>query len=88
MLHEFGASCEFINYPSYKACWVKYENETDIESLKSLWSNNLFLDKNKNLVYIAESQYSLERAKEKNPKAEFLLSIEHNDLTLELDKVA
>ena len=88
LLHEFGASCEFINYPSYKACWVKYENESDIESLKSLWSNNLFLDKNKNLVYIAESPYTLERAKEKNPKTEFLFSIEHNDLTSELDKVA
>jgi peptide chain release factor 3 len=88
LLHEFGASCEFMNYSSYKACWVKYENENDIESLKSLWSHNLFQDKNKNLVYIAESPYTLERAKEKNPKAQFLLSIEHNDLTLELDKVA
>jgi peptide chain release factor 3 len=88
LLHEFGASCEFMNYPSYKACWVVYETEKDIEMLKSLWSNNLFLDKNKNLVYIAESPYTLDRAKEKNPKAQFLYSIEHNDLTMELDKVA
>lgn len=88
LLHEFGANCEFINYPSYKACWVKYENKDDIASLMSLWSNNLFYDKNKNLVYIAESQYSLERAKEKNPKAQFLFSIEHNDLTLEMEEVA
>ena len=88
LLHEFGASCEFISYLSYKACWVKYENENEIESLKSLWSNNLFLDKNKNLVYIAESPYTLQRAKEKNPKAQFLFSIEHNDHTLEMDKVA
>jgi peptide chain release factor 3 len=85
LLHEFGASAEFINYPSYKACWVKYDNKSDIESLMSLWSNNLFLDKNKNLVYIAESSYSLERAKEKNPKAKFLFSIEHNDQTLEME---
>lgn len=88
LLHEFGASCDFISYPAYKACWVKYENESDIESLKSLWSNNLFLDKNKNLVYIAESSYTLERAREKNPKAQFLFSIENNDFTFQQDKVA
>ena len=88
LLHEFGASCEFINYPSHKACWVKYENKSDIESLLSLWSNNLFFDKNKNLVYIAESEYSLQRAREKNQKAQFLFSIEHNDLTLEMENVA
>ena len=88
LLHEFGAQCEFINYPSHKACWVKYENKSDIESLLNLWSNNLFYDKNKNLVYIAESEYSLQRAKEKNPKAQFLFSIEHNDQTLEMESVA
>lgn len=88
LLHEFGASCEFTNYPSYKASWVKYGDKNDIESLSALWSNNLFFDKNKNLVFIAESKYSLDRAKEKNPKAQFLLSIEHNDLTLEMDNVA
>jgi len=88
LLHEFGAQCVFINYPSYKACWVKYKHKDDIESLMSLWSNNLFFDKNKNLVYIAESEYSLQRAKEKNPKAQFLFSIEHNDQTLEMENVA
>lgn len=88
LLHEFGASAEFINYPSYKACWVKYEKDSDISSLNTLWGNNLFRDKNKNLVFIAESAYSLNRAKEKNPDAQFLFSIEHNDQTLELENVA
>jgi peptide chain release factor 3 len=87
LLHEFGASCDFIHYPSYKACWVKFNNKEDIDELQKLYSNNLFTDKNNNLVYIAESSYALQRVKEKNPKAEFLFSIEHNDQTLEMENI-
>lgn len=88
LLHEFGASCDFIAYPSYKACWVKYENKDDIKELTRLYSNNLFTDKNKNLVYIAESNYALQNVMQNNPKAQFLFSIEHNDQTLKMEKVA
>lgn len=88
LLHEFGSSCDFVPYPSYKACWVKYSNKEEIEELLKLYSNNLFTDKNNNLVYIAESSYALQRVKERNPKAEFLFSIEHNDQTLEMENVA
>lgn len=85
LLHEFGASCEFVPYQSYRACWVKYNDESDIEELMRLRSNNLFYDKNKNLVYIAETEFSLRMAMQKNPKAEFLFSVEHNDQTIEIE---
>ncbi len=85
LLHEFGASCDFVPYNFYRACWVKYTNEEDIDELNRLRSNNLFYDKNKNLVYIAETEFSLNMAKQKNPKAEFLFSIEHNDQTVEIE---
>lgn len=85
LLHEFGASCEFIPYSSYRACWVRYQDESDIEELTRLRANNLFYDKNKNLVYIAETEFSLNMARQKNPKAEFLFSIEHNDQTVEIE---
>ncbi|HPN36946.1 MAG TPA: peptide chain release factor 3 [Melioribacteraceae bacterium] len=85
LLHEFGASCDFIPYNSYRACWVRFKDESDIEELTRLRSNSLFYDKNKNLVYIAETEFSLNMAKQKNPKAEFLFSIEHNDQTVEIE---
>ena len=48
-------------------------------------SHNLFLDKHNKLVYLAESSYSVISAQEKNPKAKFLFSVEHNTQTHELE---
>lgn len=86
LLHEFGASVDFHPINAYKAFWVKYESKEDIDDLLRLRSHNLYLDKNKNLVFIADSMYSYQMAKEKNPKAIFHSSIEHNDQTLLLDE--
>ncbi len=88
LLNEYGAACDFrfLNY--YKACWIVYEDEKDIEELNRIRSHNLFYDKHGNLVFMAESAYQLNTAKENNPKAKFLFNIEHNTETVELDKVA
>jgi peptide chain release factor 3 len=85
LLNEFGASCNFSPINGYKAVWVKYDNKSDIEDLTSFRSHSLFQDKNENLVFLPESRFTLQMAKEKNPKAEFLDSMEHNDQTLELE---
>ncbi|HOP31664.1 MAG TPA: hypothetical protein PKZ64_18985, partial [Spirochaetota bacterium] len=61
------------------------DNRNDIEDLTSFRSHSLFQDKNENLVFLPESKFTLQMAKEKNPKAEFLDSMEHNDQTLELE---
>jgi len=58
-----------LNY--IKACWVKFEKEEDIAELKRLRSHNLFYDKHDELVFMAESEYQLNAAREKNPKANF-----------------
>jgi len=87
LLHEFGASSDFMPMSAHKAYWVIYEEEDDIDELKRLRSHYLYRDKTGNLVFIAESAYSLNLAKEKNPKAQFLSSIEHNDETVGMEKV-
>lgn len=87
LLNEFGASADFTPLQAYKACWAKYENEEDIEELLRMRSNLLYKDKNDNLVFIPETQFSLNRAKEKNPNAEFLFHVEHNTETLEMESV-
>lgn len=88
LLNEYGAACSFRPLNFYKACWVVYEKEDDISELLRLRSHHLFQDKHGSLVYLAESVYSLNSAMEKNPKAKFLFSIEHNTETNELENVA
>ena len=87
LLHEFGASCDFVGINAHKASWVQYANPKDVEELFSIRSNHLYRDKNDHLVFLAESEYALRSAMEKNPKASFLFSVEHNDQTLEMEQV-
>jgi peptide chain release factor 3 len=88
LLHEYGASVEFLHMPAYKAFWLKYEDKNDIQDLLSIRSHSLYYDKNSNLVFIADTEYSFRMAKEKNPKVKFLSAIEHNDQTLLMENVA
>jgi peptide chain release factor 3 len=86
LLNEYGAACRFRPLNFYKACWVIYDKEEDISELTRIRSHNLFLDKHNKLVYLAESSYSVISAQEKNPKAKFLFSVEHNTQTHELEE--
>ncbi|MCF8265481.1 MAG: hypothetical protein K9I99_13360, partial [Melioribacteraceae bacterium] len=86
LLNEYGASVDFLHMQAYKAFWIKYDSVKDIEEMMNLRSNSLYYDKNKNLVFVADSQYSLQMAKQKNPKVEFLSAVEHNDQTVSLDE--
>ena len=85
LLNEYGAACRFRPLNFYKACWVIYDKEEDISELMRIRSHNVFLDKHNKLVYLAESKYSIASAQEKNPKAKFLFSVEHNTQTHELE---
>lgn len=85
LLNEYGAKCRFRPLNFFKACWVVYEKDDDISELLRIRSHNLFLDKHNKLVFLAESSYSITSAQEKNPKAKFLFSVEHNTQTNELE---
>lgn len=85
--HEYGADCRFQHLNFYKAFWVEYSDNKDIEEMMRLRAKNLFYDKNKNLVFIADSPYQLQMAQENNPKAKFLHSIEHNTETVQIENV-
>ncbi len=83
LFNEFGATCDFIHMSAYKAFWLKYENATDADELFRLRSDSVYTDKTNNIVFIAESSFSLGRAQEKNPNVEFISQVEHNDQTVE-----
>ncbi|MCF8239824.1 MAG: peptide chain release factor 3 [Melioribacteraceae bacterium] len=88
LLNEYGAKVDFLHMNSFKAFWVVYNSDAEIEDLLRLRSDSLYYDKNDQLVFIANSQYAYNTAVEKNPKAVFLSAIEHNDKTFSIDNVA
>jgi peptide chain release factor 3 len=68
--HEYGAKCSYENFPIYKACWVETpENPKDAEYLDFLRVKQKFLarDKQNQLVFLADSAFSIEMVKQKYP---------------------
>ncbi|MEN8194295.1 MAG: peptide chain release factor 3 [Bacteroidota bacterium] len=88
LFNEFGATCDFTFMEAYKAFWLKYDSASDAEELFRLRSGSLYIDKTDNVVFIAESPFSLSRAEEKNPNVQFLSKVEHNDQTVELETLS
>lgn len=88
LLNEYGAKVDFVPMRAYKAFWVDYNSEDDIEDLLRIRSNALYYDKNNQLVFIAETNYAYTTAVENNPNAKFLSAIEHNDKTFSIENVA
>jgi peptide chain release factor 3 len=85
--NEFGATADFVHQNAYKAFWIKYDEEEDVKEFRRLRGNSLYYDKTNNLVFIAETVYSFNQIKEKNPKIKFLSSVEHNNETVEMEDV-
>jgi peptide chain release factor 3 len=69
--HEYGAKCSYENYPCYKACWIESSNQTQLEEFKRQKGRFLARDKFNQLVYMADSSFSLQMAKDKFPDINF-----------------
>ncbi|WP_424001796.1 peptide chain release factor 3 [Maribacter sp. IgM3_T14_3] len=67
--HEYGAKCSYENFNVYKACWVGTENrKTDeFKEFERVKQKFLAKDKKGQLVFLADSQFSLQMAKQKYP---------------------
>lgn len=71
LLNEYGASCRFLPLNFSKARWITAENEADLLEFMKYKPENIATDKDGNYVYLAESDWMLERTIEKNPKIKF-----------------
>ena len=73
LLHEYGAKCNFENINVFKACWVctKDSNNTEKEEFKKIKQKFLANDKDGQLVFLADSSFSLEMTKQKYPSIKF-----------------
>ncbi len=67
--HEYGAKCSYENFPVFKACWVAAEDPKNDEFKEFQRVKQKFLAKDKRgqLVFLADSQFSLQMTQSKYP---------------------
>ncbi len=67
--HEYGAKCTYENFPVHKACWVEPEDPKGEEfaEFKRVKQKFLAKDKRGQLVFLADSAFSLQMTQQKYP---------------------
>jgi peptide chain release factor 3 len=67
--HEYGAKCTYENFPVHKACWVDPVDKDSEEYQEFLRVKQKFLAKDKRgqLVFLADSAFSLQMTQQKYP---------------------
>lgn len=67
--HEYGAKCSYENLHVHKACWVDPEDEKNEEfkEFKRVKQRFLAKDKKGQLVFLADSAFSLQMTQDKYP---------------------
>ncbi|HIB38339.1 peptide chain release factor 3 [Mesonia sp.] len=71
--HEYGAKCTYEPLNVHKACWIEPENEKSEEFKEFKRVKNKFLAKDKRgqLVFLADSMFSLQMTQQKYPSIKF-----------------
>ncbi len=77
--HEYGAKCSYENLNVHKACWIEPENKNHPEfvEFKRIKQRYLATDKHGQLVYLADSVFSLQMTQQKYPSIKFHLTSEY-----------
>lgn len=67
--HEYGAKCIYENFPVHKACWIEPGDKKNKEYTEFIRVKQKFLAKDKRgqLVFLADSQFSLQMTQQKYP---------------------
>lgn len=67
--HEYGAKCTYENFAVYKACWIACKNKKSEEYKEFIRVKQKFLAKDKRgqLVFLADSPFSLQMTQQKYP---------------------
>lgn len=76
--HEYGAKCSYEPLSIHKACWVATNNPKSPEFLDFLRVKNKFLAKDKRgqLVFLADSSFSLQMTQDKYRSIQFYFTSE------------
>jgi peptide chain release factor 3 len=69
--NEYGAKCEFQPKNYYKACWITSDNKEKLMEFKRIKGNDVVLDKDDNLVFLAPSEFLLNMERQNFPEIQF-----------------
>lgn len=69
--HEYNAKCSYENFPAFKACWIESRDDDQLAEFSKLKQRYLAEDKFGRLVFLADSQFSLQMAIDKFDKLTF-----------------
>ncbi len=65
--HEYGATCDYEGLPLHKACWIDGPAD-EIKKFCDRRKKDIAKDKDGKLVFLAESAWALNMARENHPK--------------------
>jgi peptide chain release factor 3 len=67
--HEYGAKCTYENLAAHKACWVAPENpkSDEFKEFKRVKQRYLAKDKQGQLVFLADSEFTIQMTQNKYP---------------------
>ena len=78
LLHEYGAQCSYENLNVHKACWVTCDDpeHPEFSDFKRVKQKFLANDKQGQLVFLADSAFSLQMSQQKYPAVQFYFTSE------------
>jgi peptide chain release factor 3 len=81
--HEYGAKCSYENLNVHKACWVDTEDwkSDEFQEFKRVKAKFLAKDKRGQLVFLADSAFSLQMTQQKYPSITFHFVSEFDPIT-------
>jgi peptide chain release factor 3 len=74
--NEYGATCRYEPIQLYKACWIESDNLEQLEEFKKRKYQYIAEDKHGNDLFMADSSYALQMAREKYPDIKFRFKTE------------
>lgn len=76
--HEYGAKCTYENFPVHKACWVKPEDSKseEFKEFKRIKQKFLAHDKYNQLVFLADSDFTIQMTQSKYPTVKLFFTSE------------
>ncbi|MDE6796282.1 MAG: peptide chain release factor 3, partial [Muribaculaceae bacterium] len=77
LLHEYGAQCRWEPISLYKACWIDSDDEEALAAFKKRKHQFMATDIEGRDVFLADSNYVLQMARNDHPKINFYFSSEH-----------
>ena len=76
--HEYGAKCSYETFPAYKACWVRPDDPKNEEFAEFKRIKQKFMAKDKfgQLVFLADSEFSIQMTQSKYPSVKLFFTSE------------